>query len=226
MLIGISNATGIPLTSSVEWTSDTDPHRLSLEEFRNYKGILGHRHATDNDHWDPVGIWEKLEKALADYSPNECPDNLTTTGDVKALQETVLKFAWPDYRQDDTTKKPEYQEALNQGGYAGGCDGVDCGAFVYQTITKSGWDPDFPSGPTSNMQNELQNSSKWTDVTSSIQSNNDAKPGDVILVNNDHHHHVLLFVGDIPGFNSKMASASLCDRAPMADSAGDISHYI
>ena len=64
--------------------------------------------------------------------------------------------------------------------------------------------------------------STWENVTSQIKSNADAKPGDVIL----SAEHVLLFVGKIDGIDSVMASASRCHRAPMADSASDISSYV
>ena len=80
------------------------------------------------------------------------------------------------------------------------------------------------------MQSELQKSSTWTEVTSQIHSNNDARPGDVIILNNigdgGGTHHVLIYVGDIPGFGSVMASASQCNRAPMADRSDDIMNYI
>ena len=223
LLMGISDATGIPLTSTVEWTEDHDPPRLGLEEFKNYQGVLGHRHATDNDHWDPVGIWEKLERILGNPITDDCLGSLATTGEIRKLQETVLKFAWPDYRgQGFTQKKPDYDAAINKGGYQGGCGGVDCAGFVYQVITKSGWDPDLPTGPTADMLPALAASPKWTDVTRMISSNKNARPGDIIIKNG----HVLLFVGEIPGFGNQMASASLCERSPMADYAEDITYHI
>jgi hypothetical protein len=85
----------------------------------------------------------------------------------------------------------------------------------------SGWDPDLPTGPTHDMLAALGSSTTWTEVTSQIKSNADAQPGDIIIKDG----HVLIYVGKIPGFGSEMASASQCGRAPMADSAEDISYY-
>ena len=124
---------------------------------------------------------------------------------------------------------PDYIKAIEEGGYQGdGCHGggVDCGAFVYQVITKSGWDPNYGggTGTTTAVQAWMRGdgAATWENVTDSIKSNQDAKPGDVILSST----HALLFVGNIPGFNGVMASASQCGRAPMADSAEDISSYV
>ena len=236
LIIGISNATGIPTTSSVTWGDDTNPKRLSVEEFKNYQGILGHRHAPHNDHWDPVGIWDKLEKALNNASSSSnydsCLGNLATTGDVRALQETVLKYAWPEFRGVGAVeKKPEYEEAVRraeqQGQYVGdSCygGGVDCGGFVHRVMIDSGWDTENFGDDcnTTCLLSKLSSSSQWSDITSTIHSNSDALPGDIILKSG----HVLLYVGQIPNFGSEMASASQCERAPMADSAPDITNYI
>ena len=437
LLKGISKATGIPLTSTVDWSGGRSTKRLSVNDFKKYEGILGHRNVPDNDHWDPDGIWDKLQTVLnaassilptglssstsdasdtpitqiedkgknvtiigdsitnrtkqsgafknqfenanimaqdskkltngsalnrsgdavvteliknkrltsivvialgtndgtitkdtvqkivdtinkdgthtivfvnnygygradgQDYSANnqvfnaikntnpnviiadwasaaksdpnkyidtsdslgvhpttpdgtklfastiydaitknytattaygeECMVDTAPDSDVQALQDTVVAFAWPDYHKSGyVKKKSEYEEALKQGGYHGaGCHGggVDCGGFVYQVMSKSGWDPDFGGGTgyTYAVKGYFNKagSSKWKNVTSEIKSNADAMPGDVILSDN----HILLYVGEIPGFHSVMASASMCDRAPMADHAKDISNY-
>ncbi|MBQ3432809.1 N-acetylmuramoyl-L-alanine amidase [Candidatus Saccharibacteria bacterium] len=153
-----------------------------------------------------------------------------SSGNLNKLQATVKRFAWPDYHSKPFTKRmPDYIEAIEEGGYHGDdCHGggVDCGAFVYQVITKSGWDPEYGggTGTTTAVQDWMKGAgaSSWENVTNRIKSNKDAKPGDVILSSS----HALLFVGDIPGFNGVMASASQCGRAPMADSAEDISSYV
>lgn len=62
LLLAISEETGIPLTSSVDWDS---PVRMSEEDFMNYTGILGHMHTPEtNTHTDPQDIWEKVEAAI------------------------------------------------------------------------------------------------------------------------------------------------------------------
>ncbi|MBQ3413422.1 hypothetical protein IJH33_01035 [Candidatus Saccharibacteria bacterium] len=64
VMTAISEATGIPLTTSVDWAN---PVRLSSkEEFKNYTGVLGHMHAPlPNDHHDPGNIWPMLETAFS-----------------------------------------------------------------------------------------------------------------------------------------------------------------
>ncbi len=65
LLNAISSETGIPLTSSVDWTIYGNPsERLSISEFKNYTGVLGHMHAPDNDHNDPGNIWHFIEEAI------------------------------------------------------------------------------------------------------------------------------------------------------------------
>ncbi len=162
-----------------------------------------------------------------------------TSGDVKALQDLVLKVAWPDYSTEKRgigSRKPEYASLIDGGvWYAGGCSGNDCGGFVTTMMRESGWDPEYnPNqrgtwGDGTNGQNAyLDNSPNWKEVTSEINSNADAKPGDVLI----SVGHTLLFVGEIAGFNNVMASASFATRdgeaycpgtrPPMADWSTDI----
>lgn len=72
----LSAETGIPLETSVDWTKES---RLSVDAFKEYKGVLGHMHAPDNDHNDPGNIWPKLEGKLGKFmGTGECGrDNVT-----------------------------------------------------------------------------------------------------------------------------------------------------
>jgi hypothetical protein len=61
----------LPLQSSVTWREGRKTYyndvRLSGPQFDAYRGILGHVHASGNDHWDPGGFrYSKLRAAL-DY---------------------------------------------------------------------------------------------------------------------------------------------------------------
>jgi hypothetical protein len=61
----------LPLQSSVTWREGRktwyNDVRLSGPQFDAYRGILGHVHASGNDHWDPGGFrYSRLEAAL-DY---------------------------------------------------------------------------------------------------------------------------------------------------------------
>lgn len=148
------------------------------------------------------------------YNDDDNDDKEYTEDDkirLGSLSELVKLWAWPDYKGNYTTRMPEYAKYIDQvASYKGSCNGVDCGAFVANIIKASGWDTRYPQGPTSTQSSWL--AKNWQKVSSSSLKLGDVgiKPG-----------HVILYVGNIPGFNSKTASASQCDRAPMAGSSGE-----
>ena len=137
------------------------------------------------------------------------------------LASYVKAWAWPDYHSKPYLEKmPAYAKYMSQSGieYKGDCGGVDCGAFVANIIKASGWDTSYPQGSTSEQKKWLP--SHWNKVAD-ISS---LKLGDVGVKKTGHH--VILYVGNISGFNSKTASASQCDRAPMAGSPNeDLNNY-
>lgn len=246
LLKGISKATGIPLKSTLDWKSggSSPNNRLSAEEFKNYNGILGHRHVPDNDHWDPYGIWENLSKLFDGVEEDDvCGDGDSSGGSKKenALQELVKEWAWPKHGNHKNEPRDAYKDIMakykKKGWHTGNNNGQDCGAFVGALIKESGWDPDYKLGSSSEQAKNLKESSTWSDVTDSIKSDNDAKPGDVIICNDGVEgynctcgkdvHHVLVFVGDVgftteSGKTTKMASASQNERWPEADWAESI----
>ena len=65
VLASISEKTGIPLNTNVDWDTKNDIRLKSVESFRNTVGIVGHMHAFDNDHSDPGNIWPQLSAAIA-----------------------------------------------------------------------------------------------------------------------------------------------------------------
>jgi hypothetical protein len=71
MILQIHRDWNLPLQSSVTWREGRktwyNDVRLSGPQFDAYRGILGHVHASGNDHWDPGGFrYSRLENAL-DY---------------------------------------------------------------------------------------------------------------------------------------------------------------
>jgi hypothetical protein len=71
MILQIHRDWNLPLQSSVTWREGRKTYyndvRLSGPQFDAYRGILGHVHASGNDHWDPGGFrYSRLEAAL-DY---------------------------------------------------------------------------------------------------------------------------------------------------------------
>lgn len=142
------------------------------------------------------------------------------------VREVVKEYAWPSF-SGKTERKQGYNDAL-KGNYKGGCDGNDCSAFVGLVMRKSGVDNGFPGTTTSKVYEYLLNSSQWMDVTDRIRSNDDARPGDIIITRGKGH--ALVYTGKMTGFDSVMASAvydSNCNksRAPMADKQQYIMWY-
>lgn len=142
------------------------------------------------------------------------------------VREVVKEYAWPSF-SGKTERKQGYNDAL-RGNYKGGCDGNDCSAFVGLVMRKSGIDDGFPGTTTSKVYEYLFSSPQWMDVTDRIRSNDDARPGDVIITRGKGH--ALVYIGKMTGFDSVMASAiysSNCNksRAPMADKQQYIMWY-
>ena len=120
---------------------------------------------------------------------------------------------------------PAYAEYMNSNPpYSGatcptGEKGNDCGAFVSNIIIASGWDTSYSACATSCQKSWLDRN--WNRLT--VRTTDDLRLGDVGYRNSGGH--VILYVGNISGFNSKTASASDCRyssrRSPMAGSESD-----
>ena len=148
---------------------------------------------------------------------------------VESLKAVVAAYAWPEYHSDclDQTVayNAAYADAATEFVSNHGKQGNDCGVFVLIAMRNSGWDESYPDERTDGQYKYLSDPKNgWTDVTNSIKSNDDALPGDVIITRGKGH--VLLFVGEIDGFQSVMVSASYGKRAPMADRSNDIMDYV
>ena len=148
---------------------------------------------------------------------DEEEDDDSDSPEAGNLVDFVKKWAWPNYEKGKTEQMPAYEEYMStEATYKGACSGNDCGAFVANIIKASGWDTSYPQCSTSCQKSWLPQ--HWTQVSS-----DSLKLGDVGVKNTGHH--VILYVGSISGFNSNTASASQCDRAPMAGADRDLSKY-
>jgi beta-N-acetylhexosaminidase len=156
------------------------------------------------------------------------------------LAAKTLEYAWPDYRgRNYTTNKPEWAavvaNAPTSGRYVGGTrfPGVDCGGFVTNLLIDSGFDTKYNhSGLKSEGASWTPTQYAWlTDPANgwnevSITDPSQLQPGDVAITR-INPGHTFIWVGDVaqsvPGavFGSKIASASMDDRAPMADTSQD-----
>ena len=150
--------------------------------------------------------------------------------------ELVKAYAWPDYHKGPYTQRTTaYAEAvtrsLSEGRYVGGSvnniPGIDCGGFVTILVQNSGIEPnynDFQRNTTG--QEEWVNSHHWTLLNASKNTPVDTsilQPGDVAFSTG----HTFIYVGEIAGFNSVIASASYGAahaRAPMAGHEGLITN--
>ncbi len=186
--------------------------------------------------WDGVakiakGVHEAMKDASGSgggSSDSGCSDGGAVKGD---LRETVKRYAHADYHAPPYTKrKPAYAQAVSKaqsdkryvGGSVDGVPGIDCGGFVSLLMQDSGYEVDYNYGgkAAKGAGNTTGGQLPWLKENwqkINPKSTADLKPGDVAI--NDAHTYV--YVGDIDGFNSKVASASYSSyenggRAPMA----------
>jgi hypothetical protein len=122
---------------------------------------------------------------------------------------------------------PDYANAVSQsisegryvGGSINGVPGIDCGGFVTILVQNSGLEPNYnDTKGTTDVQEAWVKSHNWTLLNSSASVPVDTsilQAGDVAFSNG----HTFIYVGEIPGFDSNIASASYGQssaRAPMA----------
>ncbi len=215
LLRAISEEADIPLTSSLSWNGTAG--RLSAEDFLNYEGILGHQHATGNDHSDPGDIWGYVEAAIERGGGY---DAACSTGGGGDINETALELAWPanEYGKHNWNEPSDsYAKALadtgvNKLGDACSMAGGSCDAFVTTVMRYSGADVDFYCCGVSNgaTLNYILSSGKYEEVENSLGS---LAPGDIRI----GPHHIELYV-EVNG-EPAIASASHCSRS------GDIGNY-
>lgn len=215
LLKSISKETGIPLTSSVDWSSSA--RRLSADDFMKYEGVLGHMHAPENDHNDPGDIWKYVEAAINKDGGYDRACLTSGNGDINA---TAIKLAWPaneygKHGYDDPT--PAYAQALAETGVnqlGDNCSkaGGSCDAFVATVMRLSGADPEFYCCGVSNgsVLNYITTSGKYQEVENGLGN---LKPGDIRI----GPKHIELYV-EING-EPHIAAASHCSRS------GDIGNY-
>ncbi len=174
-----------------------------------------------------------------DATSNACVAPGYGNGD---LQQMVMQYAWSQHIRGSINtlaeapgqtiraadQKPAYAEAvaraMSQGRYVGGIavKGDDCGGFVTLLVVDSGFDKEYnygsfvSRGAGYTVKQEAWLRQNWEPISATDASNR--QPGDVAINN----QHTYIYVGDIPGFGSKIASASVSGpvRAPMAGHEG------
>ncbi|MCQ2571059.1 MAG: phage tail tip lysozyme [Candidatus Saccharibacteria bacterium] len=159
---------------------------------------------------------------------NSRDDNCSVNGEFSSL---VKAYAWPEHHSAPfTNRMPAYANAVSQsisegryvGGSVDGVPGIDCGGFVTILTQNSGLDPKYNSykGATG-AQEDWVKANNWTLLNGSPNRQVDTsilQAGDIAFSNG----HTFIYVGEIAGFDSKIASASYSShgnssaRAPMA----------
>lgn len=152
------------------------------------------------------------------------------------FEDLVLAYAWPEYHPAPfVDRKPAYAEAVETslaegryvGGFARGVRGIDCGGFVTILVQNSGLEPEYNSNPAgaTDRQEQWVQEHNWTLLNSNPGTPVDTsllQAGDVAFSSG----HTFIYVGEIPGFDSNIASASIGEssaRAPMAGTESLIS---
>lgn len=167
--------------------------------------------------------YEWVPESATNQPANKQANNSCQTsfegGDFK---QTLLAYAWSDWRGTTIEAREEYTSAVSQargeGRYIGGTNhpGIDCGGFTTLLITNSGFDKGFnydgKGGNTPIQEKWMKDNWEYLGNSSSIDPNT-LQPGDVAV----NAAHTFVYVGEVDGFGAKIASASWDERAPMAD---------
>ncbi len=175
---------------------------------------------------DPAGT--KLFAETINQAVNKnAGDNVCGPG--SDFSSYVLAYAWPEYHQAQFLERmPDYaaivSERISAGLYVGGSvrgvAGIDCGGWVTTLVQESGWDTgynyDGKGGATGTQEQWAREN--WTRLNpDGVIDTSILQPGDVAFTDG----HTWIYVGEIPGFDSNIASASYSTtgeggRSPMA----------
>ena len=149
----------------------------------------------------------------------------SSNGTAAALVAKTLLYAWPTHHNAPYLEMmPDYKTAVakaqSEGRYVGGLGhpGVDCGGFVTTLMYDSGYEPRYnynAKGGNTTSQ-EAWAAANWQNLGSNVNAAT-LQPGDVAF----SPGHTFVWVGTVPGFSSKIASASVSFngdgwRTPMA----------
>lgn len=151
-----------------------------------------------------------------------------TIQNYEGLEGKILEYVLPDYYPPNhvgaSNAMPGYVEAADraygEGRYVGGGASptyADCGGFVTTTMVDSGHDTTYNSSSTGG-GGATAVQSQWLANNWDLIGNggdidvSQLQIGDVYI----RSGHTYMFIGDVPGINSNVASASLGQRVPMA----------
>lgn len=211
-----------PMDAAFVFHRDFEGSNDTIEQIRTNRG--GNAEKLYNFYKDQPPLAGTADTAL----PERCASGVTGN-----LGQTLMSYAWPDYRNPTIGSRPPeqdgwtkaWQTAKSAGLYVGGIKypGIDCGGFTTRLLIDSGFEPNFnyagKGGPTSVQEKWMKENWTFLGNGSKVKVGGDLsdpavlRTGD-IAVNVDH---TFIYVGKVTGFGSEIASASLDSRAPMAD---------
>jgi len=193
--------------------------------------------------WNKI-VSEDADKYMQDHlHPNEAGRKLFAKTLYEALNNNnvgcsisgeftrlVKEYAWPEHHSAPfTNRMPAYAQAVttsqSEGRYVGGSvngvPGIDCGGFVTILVQNSGIAKDYNDQKGGTIAQEAWvKAHNWTLLNANANTAIDTsilQPGDVAFSKG----HTFIYVGEINGFDSVIASASYGEstaRAPMAGS--------
>lgn len=178
------------------------------------------------DHLHPNEAGRKLfAQVLYDAVNNNMNGKCSISGEFIRL---VKEYAWPEHHNAPyTNRMPAYAQAVTTsqsehryvGGSVNGVPGIDCGGFVTILVQNSGIAKDYNDGQGGTIAQEAwAKAHNWTLLNKNSETAIDTsilQPGDVAFSKG----HTFIYVGEINGFDSVIASASYGNstaRAPMA----------
>ena len=201
-------------------------------QYKNAPALAGSEAAenlnnpTGEEKVDEHGRAEQTTTPPQEESSSGGADGCKTSGFAGGNFDATLKaYAYPEYKGMTTKPTDAYaaavKKAKSQGLYVGGTTypGIDCGGFVTLLVRDSGYESGYnfngKGGPTSAQEDWMKKN--WEPIKSSDVTPGKLQPGDV-AINSTHTFIWVASNGKNPdGFKAPIASASLDERAPMAD---------
>ena len=201
-------------------------------QYKNAPALAGSEAAenlnnpTGEEKVDEHGRAEQTTTPPQEESSSGGADGCKTSGFAGGNFDATLKaYAYPEYKGMTTKPTDAYaaavKKAKSQGLYVGGTTypGIDCGGFVTLLVRDSGYESGYnfngKGGPTSTQEDWMKKN--WEPIKSSDVTPGKLQPGDV-AINSTHTFIWVATNGKNPdGFKAPIASASLDERAPMAD---------
>ncbi len=215
---------GLKVGYGYEASNDTADHVISVRGGKAQETFDKYKDAPALAGSESEGSSDENTTSSRTSSSNGCNSSSSGGG---SLTELLMDYAYPtqDNNLTNRTPMPEYKKAVDEarkeGYYVGGTNypGIDCGGFVTLLVRNSGFDEGYNfGGKIADNAGNTGQQEKWAKEnweylgTSSEIDPAELQPGDVAI----NSGHTFIYVGEVEGFDSKIAAASLDTFAPLA----------